>query len=110
MSGTYSYQEPTPSPRLDTTGGLDSQLSRDRDPTSDYRRAQAQASMISAGGSPGIGIGGAVDAGFDTTGELPDNSNVQSTTTTGGTDELVRRSAGGDEQLDSGLSGGRAIG
>jgi len=56
-----SYEAPPVAPRLDTRGGLDSHLSRDRGSERDYREAQAASEGIHDGGSPGLALPTDVD-------------------------------------------------
>jgi hypothetical protein len=70
-----AYQSPTVAPRMDTSGGLDSALSRDRDPTAAYRAACAAASGVKPGGSAGMAL--TTGEGFDTTGSISSDSAQQ---------------------------------
>ena len=78
-----------PDERMDTSGGLDSEISRSRGHEDQYRLAQQQANGVKPGGSSGFGLQGDVESGFWTNGTVPADSNEQSTTTTGGTDKLI---------------------
>ncbi len=87
--GGPGYSAIAPSDRLDTTGGLDSAISRSRGHEDQYRLAQHQSSGVKPGGSSGFGLQGDVKSGFWTNGSVPADSNDQPETTTGGTDRLV---------------------
>ena len=73
-----------------------------------YRAKQQQYGAIgSDGGAAGMGVGYPCD--LSTTGTIPADSNLQPETTTGGTDHLVVRKGGADDQTNTGLSGGRSL-
>ena len=82
--------------RMDTRGGLDSHLSRNRGHEHAYRETQAASSGVHPdGGGAGLGLPTDVDR-FSTSGHISADSNLQSTTTTGGPPEpLVQVNTGG---------------
>jgi hypothetical protein len=97
------YQPPLSPPSLSTVGGLDSQLSRDRDPSADYRRAQAQSSMVTGAGAAGFGLSHSADSEFSSTGTVP----ADSTGVAGGPaadHRFVQRTAGADDGEEFGKS------
>jgi hypothetical protein len=108
-----SYKTPTPSPAPDTTGangGL-GQSSAGAADLKAYRVAQQQYSGVKPGGGAGFGstIKGDSDDKFTSTGSIPADSARQPMTTSAGSDELVIRTGGADDQTDTGQSGGREI-
>jgi hypothetical protein len=101
-----SYRAPKPSDRLPTSGGLDSEISRQRGHEAQYRLAQSQSTGIHSYGSEGFGLQGD-DTNMEQVGSIPADSNEQITSTTGGGDELVQR---GEVPKDSNLqAGGRPV-
>jgi hypothetical protein len=102
-----NYKAPQDAPRLSTTGALGSETAHGD--LAGYRAKQAHYGSVQSGGD-GAGFGVGVPCHFDSTGSLPSDSNRQATTTTGGSDELVIRTGGADDQTDTGQSGGKYIG
>jgi hypothetical protein len=92
------YRPPAQAQRQDSSYGLDSELSRDRGEVDAYKRARARHSGISwDDDSNETSCGVELDANdsddFRTTGRV---DGEEFGTTTGGTDQLVQRAAGGD--------------
>lgn len=106
------YKAPQPSPHMDTkgrNGGLGQSAAGAAD-IAKWHSNQRDFGIGKGLGSYGYGIG--EPDPITTTGQLPADSNRVSTTTTGGTDEFVRRSGGGDDAglTDSNLgAGGKSI-
>jgi hypothetical protein len=95
-----SPDEPAPPP-LSTAGGLDSEITRQRDPAAAYHQARTVASRFVGSGASGVQLGRGDDT-FSVTGSTPDRSS----TTTGGTDPLVTRT----DDADDGTQFGKALG
>lgn len=90
------YRAPTPSDRMDTSGGLDSHLSRSRGSERDYREAAAASSGIHPdGGGAGLGIPTGLDGFHTTGGNFVNNSDTGSGYGIAGTDPFVQRNEGG---------------
>jgi hypothetical protein len=103
------YQDGKASAPISTRGALGDETAHGD--LAGYRAKQAQYSQIECGGSPGMALPTGEGNDFSRTGEVPGgfDSNRTSTTTTGGTDHLVVRKGGADDQTDTGQSGGRTI-
>lgn len=82
------YVAPSPAKRQDTRGGLDTEISRGRKSEQEYRETAAASSGVHGGGAEGLALPTDVDR-LSTTGQISDDSNRQSASTTGGTDRLV---------------------
>jgi hypothetical protein len=106
------YQTGQPSARMDTSGAHGG-LGQSAAGAADIANWHANQTEYGSGkglGSYGYGVG--EPDPFTSTGSLPADSNMQSAAQTGGTDEFVRRSGGGDDAglRDSNLgAGGKSL-
>jgi hypothetical protein len=89
--GGPGFNAPAPSDRMDTTGGLDSHLSRGRGSERDFREAQAASSGVHPdGGGAGLGLPTDVDR-FSTVGGRFVDSDTGSGYGIAGGDHLITR-------------------
>ncbi len=81
------YRAPSPSARQNSEGGLNTQLSDNRNHPQDFRETQAASQGVHDGGAPGLAL--PTGQRFGTSGKVDEDSNRQSTTVVGAPDRLV---------------------
>ncbi len=82
------YRAPSPSARQNSEGGLNTQLSDNRNHPQDYRETQEAVSGVHGGGASGLALPTDVEK-FGTSGKVDADSNRQSATVVGAPDKLV---------------------
>ena len=107
--GGPDYDSPQPSDRLSTRNALGDESAHGD--LAGYRAKQAQYGAVQSGGDgSGFALG---ECDFTTTGQVPADSNLQSTTTAGGPQadhRLVVRDGGADDGTSGPNVGGRVVG
>ncbi len=81
------YKAPSPSARQNAEGGLNTELSDNRNHPQDYRETQAASQGVHGGGAEGLAL--PTGQRFGTSGKVDEDSNRQSTTVVGAPDKLV---------------------